>query len=43
MLSHCEKQKYGQQRRGAKNEGCEFDDHTMGREAERCAWVARSF
>src|SRR6266581_3276467 len=30
-LSHCEKQKYGQQRRGAKNEGCEFADHTMGR------------
>jgi hypothetical protein len=31
VLSHCEKQKYGQQRRGAKNEGCELDDHTMGR------------
>src|SRR5882672_3131535 len=31
VLSHREKQKYGQQRRCAKNEGCELDDHTMGR------------
>ena len=31
VLSHREKQKYGQQRRGAKNEGSELDDHTMGR------------
>jgi hypothetical protein len=35
VLSHWEQQKYGQQRCGTKNEGCEFDDHIMGRPANK--------